>query len=37
MVKRQQTMEQLLNDGYEWDENHNMGVRNTVDKISIKF
>lgn len=37
MMKKMKNIENLMNGGYEWDVDRNMGVRMTEDKISIKF
>lgn len=36
-VKKIKNIENLLNNGYEYDEDRRIGVRKTEDKISIKF
>ncbi len=36
-LKKIKNIENLLNNGYEWDLDRNIGVRMTEDKMSIKF
>ena len=35
--KKIQSIETKLNNGYQWDLDRNYGIRNTEDKISLKF
>jgi hypothetical protein len=36
-VKKMKNIESLMNNGYEWDMDRNIGIKKTEDKISIKF